>query len=190
MVLAVDEKPQLQALARTQRGLPVTAGHAVTPTHDYRRHGTLSLFAGLDIHTGKVYYACQARHRHQEFLAFRRQRARRFPTPTVHLVLDHDAIHKHQKVPAWRDAHPRFHFHFIPTYSSWLNRVEHVFSAFQRQVRGAGLFCREEDAAGRNRPLCAQPQPTPPTSTLAGHGRLDSRPTGTYPQNLRDCALA
>ena len=140
MVLAVDEKPQRQALERTQRGLPVTAGHAATHTHDYRRHGTLSLFAGLDIHTGQVYYACQARHRHQACLAFLRPRARRFPTQTVHLVLDNYAIHKHQKVQAWRDAHPRFHFHFIPTYSSWLNMVEHVFSAFQRQVRAQGSF--------------------------------------------------
>ena len=140
MVLAADEKPQLQALARTQPGLPVASGHVATYTHDYRRHGTLSLFAALDIHKGKVYYACQARHRHQEFLAFLRQLARRFPTQTVHLILDTYAIHTHHKVKAWQTAHPRFHFHFIPTYSSWLNVIEHVFSAFQRQVMAQGSF--------------------------------------------------
>ena len=83
--------------------------------HDYVRHGTLSLLAVLDIHTGRLYYACQTRHRHQEFLAFLRQRQHRSPTQTVHLILDHDATHKHRKVQAWQAAHPRFHFHFTPT---------------------------------------------------------------------------
>ena len=134
--LCFDEKPQMQALERTQTGLPATAGRPATRTHDYVRHGTLSLRAA----TGRIYYACAARNRHQEFLAFLRQLARRFPTQQVHLVLDNYSPHKHHKVKAWRETHPRFHFHFIPTYSSWLNRVEAWFSALQRQVMDRGSF--------------------------------------------------
>ncbi len=138
--LSFDEKPQMQALARTRPGLPATAGRPATRTHDYVRHGTLSLRAALDLDTGRIYYACAARNRHQEFLAFLRQLARRFPTRQVHLVLDNYAPHKHRKVKAWREAHPRFHFHFIPTYASWLNLIEHWFSALQRHVLAHGSW--------------------------------------------------
>ena len=130
----------MQARERTQEGLPVTAGHAATRTHDDIRHGTLSLMAALDLDTGKVYYACRTRHRHPEFLAFLRQRTCRFPTQQVHLVLDNYAPHRHHKVQAWLRAHPRCHFPFTPTYSSWLNPIEHWFSALQRQVMAHGSF--------------------------------------------------
>ena len=140
MRLCFDEKPQMQALERTRTGLPATAGRPATHTHDYVRHGTLSLRAALDLDTGRIYYACAARNRHQEFLAFLRQLARRFPTQQVHLILDNYSPHKHRKVQTWQQAHPRFHFHFIPTYSSWLNRVESWFSTLQRQVMDRGSF--------------------------------------------------
>ena len=138
--LSLDEKPQMQALARTQPGLSVIPGYTATRTHDYVRGGTLALLAALDLDTGKVYYACAKRHRHQELLAFLRQLARRFPTQQVHLILDNYSPHKHRKVRDWLEANPRFHFHFTPTYSSWLNPVEHWFSALQRQVLARGSF--------------------------------------------------
>ena len=140
MRLSLDEKPQMQALARTQPGLPATPGHTATRTHDYVRGGTLALLAALDLDTGKVYYACARRHRHQELLAFLRQLARRFPTQQVHLILDNYSPHKHRKVRDWWQAHPRFHFHFTPTYASWLNPIEYWFSALQRQVLARGSF--------------------------------------------------
>ena len=142
MRLSFDEKPHRQALARTRPGLPVAAGRPPTRTHDYVRHGTLSLRAALDLDRGRIYYACAARNRHQECLAFLRQLARRFPTQQVHPVLDNYSPHKHRKVKAWLEAHPRFHFHFLPTYSSWLNPVEHCFSALQRQVLARGSWDR------------------------------------------------
>lgn len=136
MRLSLDEKPPMQALARTQAGLPATPGHTATRTHDYVRGGTLALLAALDLDTGKVYYACARRHRHQELLAFLRRLARRFPTQQVHLLRDHYSPHKHRKVQDWWQAHPRFHF--TPTYASWLNPIEHWFSALQRQVLARG----------------------------------------------------
>ena len=165
MRLSVDEKPQMQALERTQVGLPATAGHPATRTHDYRRHGTLALLAALDLDTGRVYYAGAQRHRHQEFLAFLRQLARRFPTQQVHLILDNYSPHKHHKVTTWLEAHPRIHFHFTPTACSWLNPVEHWFSALQRHVLARGSFADVADlratlgryVRGRNR----QAEPLP-----------------------------
>ena len=140
MRLSFDEKPQMQALARTQAGLPVGAGLPATRTHDHVRHGTLSLRAALDLDTGRVCHACAARNRHQEFPAFLRQLARRFPTQQVHLVLDNYSPHKHRKVKDWLEANPRFHFHFTPTGSSWLNQVEHWSGALQRQVLARGSW--------------------------------------------------
>ena len=134
----------MQARARTQAGLPVVPGHTATSTHDYVRGGTLALLAALDLDTGKVYYACARRHRHQERLAFLRQLARRFPTQQVHLILDHYSPHKHRKVRDGLEVNPRFHFHFTPTASSWLNPVEHWFSALQRQVLARGSFADPE----------------------------------------------
>ena len=128
LVLSVDEKSQIQALDRTQPGLPLKKGRAGTMTHDYKRHGTTTLFAALDVATGKVIGECMSRHRHQEFLRFLRTIDRNTPKSLDrHLVVDNYATHKHPKVKAWLKRHPRFHLHFTPTSASWINLVERFF---------------------------------------------------------------
>ena len=125
----LEEKSQIQALDRTQPGLPLKKGRAGTMTHDYKRHGTTTLFAALDVATGEVVHECLPRHRHQEFLRFLRKIERSVASELdIHVILDNYATHKHPAVRAWLDKHPRVHFHFIPTSSSWLNLVERFFS--------------------------------------------------------------
>ena len=143
VVFAFDEKSQIQALDRTQPGLPLKKGRAGTMTHDYKRHGTTTLFAALDVATGEVVHECLPRHRHQEFLRFLRKIERSVASELdIHVILDnyvpptqrgfrrHPAVRhpQHPAVRAWLDKHPRVHFHFIPTSSSWLNLVERFFS--------------------------------------------------------------
>jgi len=129
VVLSVDEKSQVQALDRTQPGLPMKKGRAGTMTHDYKRHGTTTLFAALDIATGKVVHDCLPRHRHQEFLSFMRKVERSVePGLDIHVIVDNYATHKHPRVRQWLKQHPRVQFHFVPTSSSWLNLVERFFS--------------------------------------------------------------
>ena len=141
VVLSVDEKSQIQALDRTQPGLPIKPGKAGTMTHDYVRHGTTTLFAALNILEGTVIGRCMARHRHQEFLRFLNTvEAAVPPGKLVHCVLDNYASHKHPKVTAWLDRHPRWTFHFTPTSSSWLNAVETFFSALTRRRIRRGTF--------------------------------------------------
>jgi transposase len=137
IVFSVDEKSQIQALDRTQPGLPLKKGRAGTMTHDYKRHGTTTLFAALNVATGKVIHECMARHRHQEFLAFLRRVDRETDASLdLHLILDNYATHKHAKIKAWLRKHPRVHFHFTPTSASWLNLVERLFAELtQRQIR-------------------------------------------------------
>jgi len=137
IVFAFDEKSQIQALDRTQPGLPLKKGRAGTMTHDYKRHGTTTLFAALDVATGEVIHECLPRHRHQEFLRFlRKVEAETDPELDLHFILDNYATHKHAKVQAWLERHPRVHFHFIPTSSSWLNLVERLFAELtERQIR-------------------------------------------------------
>ena len=128
LVLCVDEKSQIQALERTQPMLPLGLGYVEGVTHDYKRHGTTTLFAALDVATGQVLTQCRDRHRHQEFLGFLRHIDASVPDGLdVHLVLDNYATHKHPKVKAWLAKRPRYHVHFTPTYSSWLNQVERWF---------------------------------------------------------------
>ena len=128
LVLCVDEKSQIQALERTQPMLPLGLGYVEGVTHDYQRHGTTTLFAALDVATGQVLAQCRERHRHQEFLGFLRHIDASVPEGLeVHLVLDNYATHKHPKVKAWLARRPRYHVHFTPTYSSWLNQVERWF---------------------------------------------------------------
>ena len=128
IVLSVDEKTQVQALQRTQPVLPMGLGYVEGVTHDYLRHGTTTLFAALDVATGKVLARCKPRHRHQEFLSFLRHIDASVPkTLDVHLIVDNYATHKHPKVRAWLARHPRYHVHFTPTYASWLNQVERWF---------------------------------------------------------------
>ncbi len=137
VVFAFDEKSQIQALDRTQPGLPLKKGRAGTMTHDYKRHGTTTLFAALDVATGEVLHECMPRHRHQEFLKFLRKIERSVPAELdIHVILDNYATHKHAAVRTWLEKHPRVHFHFTPTSSSWLNLVERFFSEItSRQLK-------------------------------------------------------
>jgi len=145
VVLCVDEKSQIQALDRTQPMLPVRPGLAARRTHDYIRHGTTTLFAALEVATGKVTDACYQRHRHQEFLAFLRQVARAYPRVELHVVCDNYATHKHPKVAAWLARHPRITLHFTPTSASWMNLVECFFSIITRQAIHRGTFTSVAD---------------------------------------------
>jgi len=140
VVLSVDEKSQIQALDRTQKTLPMQPGRAEKRTHDYVRHGTTTLFAALEIATGKVTGLCRPRHRHQEFLVFLRHLARAYPDQDLHLIMDNYATHKQPKVKAWLAANPRIHVHFTPTSGSWLNLVEVWFSIIERQAIHRGTF--------------------------------------------------
>jgi transposase len=141
VVLCVDEKSQIQALDRTQPGLPMKKGRCGTLTHDYKRHGTTTLFAALNMLTGQVIGECHGRHRHQEFLKFLRQLHRAFPRRLdLHLILDNYGTHKHPTVRAWLAAHPRFNLHFTPTGASWLNLVESWFSQLTQKRLRRGVF--------------------------------------------------
>jgi transposase len=141
LVFCIDEKSQIQALDRTQPGLPIKKGRAGTMTHDYKRYGTTTLFAALDILKGEVIGQCMARHRHQEFLKFLKSIDRATPPHlTIHGIADNYATHKHPSVKAWLAKHPRFHLHFIPTSSSWLNLVERWFGKITADRIRRGAF--------------------------------------------------
>src|SRR4051795_9492729 len=140
VVVCVDEKPQLQPLERTTPVLPVRPGSAQRHTSDYIRHGTTTLFAALEVATGKVTEACTQRHRHQEFLAFLRQVAAAYPRRELHVVVDNLSTHSHPVVRAWLERHPRVQLHFTPTSGSWLNLVEAFFSIITRQALRRGNF--------------------------------------------------
>jgi transposase len=141
LVLCVDEKSQVQALDRTQPGLPLKKGRASTMTHDYVRHGTTTLFAALNVADGKVIGHCQARHRHQEWLKFLQLVDAQTPAEReLHLILDNYATHKHPKVKAWLAKHPRFRLHFTPTSASWLNMVERFFRDLTTKRLRRGVF--------------------------------------------------
>jgi transposase len=145
IVLCVDEKSQIQALDRTAPTLPMQPGRAASWTHDYRRHGTTTLFAALEIATGKVTAACKPRHRHQEFLAFCKQVARAYPEGELHLVMDNYAAHKRIEIRDWLAANPRVHVHFTPTSASWMNLVEVWFGIIERQALRRGVFRSVKD---------------------------------------------
>ena len=141
VVLCMDEKSSVQALDRTQASLPIKKGRAGTMTHDYKRHGTTTLFAALDVLTGTVIGQCLARHRHQEFLKFLRRIDTEVPKGlAIHMILDNYATHKHPTVKAWLAKHPRFHLHFTPTSSSWLNLVERWFRDITDKAIRRGVF--------------------------------------------------
>jgi len=141
LVLCVDEKSQIQALDRTQPGLPMKRGRNGTRTHDYVRHGTCCLFAALNVLNGEVLAQVETRHRHQEYLGFLRLIDRSTPRGLdVHLIADNYCTHKHHKVAAWLQKHPRFHVHFIPTSSSWLNLVERFFGKITDERIRRGVF--------------------------------------------------
>ncbi len=141
LVLCCDEKTQVQALDRTQPGLPLKKGRAGTLTHDYKRHGTTTLFAALNMLDGSVIARCNNRHRHQEWLTFLRQIDRETPKDkALHLICDNYATHKHPTVRAWLAKHPRFHAHFTPTSASWLNMVERFFRDITTERLRRGVF--------------------------------------------------
>jgi hypothetical protein len=142
IVLSVDEKSQIQALDRTQPGLPLKKGRGATMTHDYKRHGTTTLFAALNVLTGEVFGRNMQRHRHQEFIRLLNALERDIPAgKVVHVILDNHATHKHAKVRAWLDRHPRWTFHFTPTSSFRPNAVEGFFAKLSRRRLKNGVFC-------------------------------------------------
>ena len=146
LVLCVDEKSQIQALDRTQPGLPLKKGRCGTMTHDYKRNGTTTLFAALKIAQGKVVGQCYARHRHQEFLKFLKRLDEEFPGDVkLHLVMDNYGTHSHARVQSWLKRHPRFIPHFIPASSSWLNLVERWFGELTGKRVRRGVFVSVED---------------------------------------------
>src|SRR6476659_2504660 len=141
LVLSVDEKSQIQALDRTQPGLPIKKGRAGTMTYDYKRNGTTTLFAALNMLDGKVIGDCMPRHRHQEFIRFLNKIDAETPSNLdLHLIVDNYATHKHPRVKSWMRRHPRFHIHFIPTSSSWLNLVERWFREITDKLIRRGSF--------------------------------------------------
>lgn len=141
LVFSCDEKSQIQALDRTQPGLPLKKGRCQTMTHDYKRNGTTSLFAAMNTADGSIIGQCMNKHRHQEWLAFLRLLARSTPADKeVHVICDNYATHKHEKVRAWQRRHPRFHFHFTPTSASWLNMVERFFRDLSEKSIRRGVF--------------------------------------------------
>jgi len=187
IVLSVDEKSQIQALDRTQPGLPMKRGRLGTMTHDYKRHGTTTLFAALNVLDGSVIGRNMARHRHQEFIRFLNAVNAEVPADkAVHVILDNYAAHKHPKVRAWLDRHPRFTFHFTPTSASWLNAVEGFFAKLFKRRLQRGVFHSLVDLqAAINRFLAEhnmQPKPfvwtADPDRIIAavrrGHQALDS----------------
>jgi len=140
IVLCVDEKTQIQALDRTQPSLPIKPGKAARMTHDYKRNGTTSLYAALEIATGEVTGACYPQHRHQEFIAFLNRLVRAYPRRPLHVVLDNSSTHSTPEVKAWLARHKRVHFHFTPTSASWMNMVEIWFSILTSQQVRRGVY--------------------------------------------------
>jgi len=146
MVLCVDEKTQIQALDRTQPGLPLSTGRIGSRTHDYKRNGTTSLYAAFNIASGKVIGQVADRTRSVEFLSFMKQIERRTPKDTdLHVVLDNHSAHKTKEVRSWLEANPRVRFHFTPTSSSWLNAVEGWFAQLERRALYRGVFTSVKD---------------------------------------------
>ena len=149
LVLSCDEKSQVQALDRTQPGLPLKKGRAATYTHDYVRHGTTTLFAALNVADGTVISTCQQRHRHQEWLKFLKLIDASTPADKdLHLIVDNYATHKHPKVKSWLGWHPRFHIHLTPTSASWLNMVERFFRDITTKRLRRGVFHSVEELIG------------------------------------------
>jgi len=149
VVLSCDEKSQIQALDRTQPGLPLKPGRCGTMTHDYKRNGTTSLFAAMNVLDGSIISQCHPRHRHQEWLKFLKLiKSQVPPDREIHLICDNYATHKHPKVQAWAAKHPRFHFHFTPTGASWLNMVERFFRDLSEKALKRGSFYNVDDLIG------------------------------------------
>jgi transposase len=194
LVLCVDEKSQIQALDRTQPGLPLKKGRCGTLTHDYKRHGTTTLFAALELLQGRVIGQCFARHRHQEFLKFLRRLEQEFPGPVpLHLVMDNYGTHQHAQVRAWLKRHPRFVLHFVPTSSSWLNLIERWFGELTTKRVRRGSFHSVEDLEKAIAEFLAawneHPQPFVWTATVESIKQKLSRCRQTLEQIQPGCTL-
>jgi transposase len=155
IVLSIDEKSQIQALQRSAPILPTQPGLVERRSHDYIRHGTSTLFAALEVATGKVTAAVKPRHRHQEFLAFLKQLTRAYPAGELHLVMDNYSAHKHDKIRKWLAANPRVIVHFTPTHASWMNLVEVWFSMIERQAIHRGSFASVKELNAKIRAFIA-----------------------------------
>ena len=169
VVFSVDEKSQIQALDRTQPGLPMKRGRAGTMTHDYKRHGTTTLFAALNVASGEVISECLPRHRHDEFLSFLKKLERQRPADLeLHVIVDNYATQKHATVEAWLALHARVHLHFTPTSSSWLNLVERLFAALTEKALKRGVFTSVKELEGQSWRTCK--------STTETHGHTGGQP--------------
>ena len=176
IVLCADEKSSVQALDRTQASLPMVKGRGETMTHDYKRHGTTTLFAALDVLTGMIISQCMPRHRHQEWLKFLKTIDRQVPKDLqIHLILDNYATHKHEDVRTWLDKHPRFHLHFTPTSSSWLNLVERWFRELTDKALRRGVFHSVPDLDRLHPGIHRRPQRRPQTVRVDRHRRVHPR---------------
>jgi transposase len=194
IVLCVDEKSQIQALDRTQPGLPMKKGRCGTRTHDYKRNGTTTLFAALELLQGKVVGQCYQRHRHQEFLKFLRRLDAEFPAPVpLHLVMDNYGTHNKPEVRSWLKKHPRFVLHFVPTSSSWLNLVERWFGELSSRCIRRGAFFSVQDLKKAIRAFLAawneHPKPFVWTATLESIVEKLSRCRQTLEKIQPGCTL-
>ncbi len=194
MVICVEEKSQIQALERTQPGLPLKKGRCRTLTHDYKRHGTTTLFAALEVLEGRVIGQCFERHRHQEFLRFLRRLKQEFPGPVPwHLVMDNYGTPQHPKVRDWLQRHPRFVSHFLPTSSSWLNLIERWFAELTTKRVRRDSFPSVEDvekAIAEFLAVCNEhPQPFVWTATVESIREKLSRCRQTLEQIQPGCTL-
>jgi len=192
IVLCVDEKSQIQALDRTQPGLPIKKGRCGTMTHDYKRNGTTTLFAALETVQGKVVGECHQRHRHQEFLKFLRRLDQEFGGDVpLHLIMDNYGTHKHEKVKAWLKRHPRFVSHFVPTSSSWMNLVERWFGHLDNKAIKRGVFLSVADLQASIAAFLnawnVSPQPFVWTATVESIQQKLSRCRRTLEQILPGC---
>ena len=186
IVLSVDEKSQIQALDRTQPGLPMKKGRLGTMTHDYKRHGTTTLFAALNVLEGKVIGRCMQRHRHQEFIRFLNAIEADIPAGKgVHVILDNYAAHKHAKVRAWLGRHERFTFHFVPTSCSWLNAVEGFFAKLSKRRLKRGVFRSIVDLQVAIQPLPRRDQRQPKALHLDRQSRQNHRRRQTRASSVR-----
>ena len=186
IVLCMDEKSQIQALDRTQPSLPIKPGRAGTMTHDYKRNGTTTLFAALDVLTGSVIGQCLPRHRHVEFLKFLRTIDREVPKRLqIHLILDNYATHNHPNVKAWLAKHPRFHLHFTPTSSSLAEHGRDLLLTAHRQSDPPRHLPQRPRPDRRDRDLPRRAQREPRAVPMDRHRRADPRESPTRPRRPR-----
>ena len=186
VVLSVDEKSQIQALDRTQPGLPLKKGRSGTMTHDYKRNGTTTLFAALNVLDGTVIGRCMQRHRHQEFIRFLNAIEREVPAgKMVHVILDNYAAHKHPKVRRWLARHPRWTFHFTPTSASWLNAVEGFFAMLTKRRLKRGVFHSVVDLQAAINRFLAEHNAQPEALPLDHRPRQNHRRRQTWAPSVR-----